>query len=65
MIGQTDQLTVLPDDEKAYTERPVLITQGMSWIKGVGFKADTREQTYVIESQAVASIESKSARKKP
>lgn len=65
MIGYTDMLTVLPDDEKAYTKSPVLITQGRSWVKGVGLKADTREQTYVIEAQAVASIESKSARKKP
>jgi lipopolysaccharide export system protein LptC len=65
MNGFTEQLTVLPDDEKAYTKSPVLITQGKSWVKGVGLQADTRAQTYVLESQAVASLESKSAKKKP
>ena len=65
MVGTTDRLTILPDDEKAYTKSPVLITQGKSWVKGVGLQADTRAQTYVLESQAVASIESKSAKKKP
>ncbi len=65
MNGYTEQLTVLPDDEKAYTKNPVLITQGKSWVKGVGMQADTRAQTYVLESQAVAVLESKSAKKKP
>ena len=65
MNGYTEHLTVLPDDEKAYTKNPVLITQGKSWVKGVGMQADTRAQTYVLESQAVAVLESKSAKKKP
>lgn len=61
--GHTEQLTVLPDDDKAYTKEPILITQGNSWVKGVGLQADTRAQTYVIESKAVASLESKPAKK--
>ena len=65
MHAYTDKLTVLPDDEQAYTRSTVRITQGKSWVTGVGLLANTREQTYVIESQAVASIESKHARKKP
>ena len=56
-------LTVLPDDEKAYTKSPVLITQGKSWVKGVGMQVDTRAQTYVLESEASALIESKYAKK--
>jgi lipopolysaccharide export system protein LptC len=64
MIGQTAELTVLPDDEKAFSKSPVLITQGNSWVKGVGMQVDTRAQTYVLESQAFAVLESKFAKKK-
>ena len=63
MTAYTEKLTVLPDDEKAFTKSPVLITKGQSWLKGVGMQADTRAQTYVLESQAVASLESKFAKK--
>ena len=58
------QLTVLPDDEKAYTKSPVLITQGISWVTGIGMQADNRTQTYVLESQARAMLESRFAMKK-
>jgi len=58
------QLTVLPDDEKAYTKSPVLITQGMSWVTGIGMQVDNRAQTYVLESQARAVLESRFAKKK-
>ena len=58
------ELTVLPDDEKAFTKSPVLITQGKSWVKGVGMQVDNRAQTYVLESQATALLESKQAKKK-
>lgn len=64
MSAFTPQLTVLPDDEKAYTKSPVLITQGKSWIKAVGMQVDNRAQTYVLESQAFAVLESKFAKKK-
>ena len=58
------ELTVFPDDEKAFTKSPVLITQGKSWVKGVGMQVDNRAQTYVLESQASALLESKQAKKK-
>ena len=64
-VGTTTQLTVLPDDEKAYTREPVLIIQGKSSVKGVGLQVDNRTQTYVLEAQARAVIESKYAKKKP
>ncbi|MBS1227873.1 MAG: hypothetical protein H6R17_1150 [Proteobacteria bacterium] len=65
MNGYTPELTVFPDDEKAFTKSPVLITKGKSWLKGVGMQIDSRAQTYVLESQAFAVLESKSAKKKP
>ena len=58
----TTELTILPDEEKAFTKQPVLITQGKSWIKGVGMQIDNRTQTYILESRASASLESKSAK---
>ncbi len=64
-IGTTTQLTILPDDEKAYTSQPVLITQGASSVKGIGLQVDNRTQTYLLEAQARAVIESKYAKKKP
>ena len=64
-IGTTTKLTILPDDEKAFTREPVLITQGQSTIKGIGLQVDNRAQTYILEAQARAVIESKHAKKKP
>lgn len=58
-------LTVLPDDGRAYTKAPVTITKGaVSWVKGVGLQLDSHAQTYVLESQVTALIESKRAQKK-
>jgi lipopolysaccharide export system protein LptC len=63
MVATTPELTVFPDEEKAFTKSPVLITQGQSWIKGVGLQMDNRAQTYILESNASASLESKNAKK--
>ena len=58
------QLTVLPDDEKAFTEHPVRITRGdASWVTGTGMKVDYQARTYVLESQARAILESRYAKK--
>jgi lipopolysaccharide export system protein LptC len=64
LTADMDELTVFPDDETAFTRSPVLITQGKSWVKGVGMRVDNRKQTYLIESRAVGFMESKYARKK-
>jgi lipopolysaccharide export system protein LptC len=64
MNAFTPELTVLPDDEKAFTKSPVLITKGKSWLKGVGLQVDNRAQTYILESQVTAVLESKQAKKK-
>ena len=57
------ELTILPDDERAFTKSPVLITQGASWLKGVGMQVNNKNQTYVLESQARAVLESRHAKK--
>ncbi|MFT3847560.1 MAG: LPS export ABC transporter periplasmic protein LptC [Propionivibrio sp.] len=59
------ELTVLPDDEKAFTEHPVRITRGAaSWVTGTGMKVDNKARTYVLESQVRGVIESQRAKKK-
>jgi lipopolysaccharide export system protein LptC len=60
----TETLTIFPDEETAFTRSPVLITQGKSWVKGVGMQVDNRAQTYVIESRAVGSLENKRTEKR-
>ena len=56
-------LTVHPDDEYAFTKSPVLMTQGKSWLKGVGMQVDNKSQTYVLQSQALGQFESKHTKK--
>lgn len=63
MVATAPELTVFPDEEKAFTKSPVLITQGKSWVKGVGMQMDNRAQTYILESKASAVLESKHAKK--
>jgi lipopolysaccharide export system protein LptC len=63
-IATMDELTAFPEDETAFTKSPVLITQGTSWVKGVGMRVNHRAQTYVIESSAVGFMESKHTGKK-
>ena len=63
MTAYMSELTAFPEEDRAFTKSPVLITKGRSWLKGVGMQANTRTQTYVLESQAVASLESKFAKK--
>jgi lipopolysaccharide export system protein LptC len=64
MTAVTSQLTVLPDEKKAFTKEPVVITQGDSWLKGTGLQVDNKAQTYLLESRASAMLESKHAKKK-
>ena len=64
LVASMDELTIFPDDETAFTKSPVLITQGNSWLKGVGMQVNNRTQTYILESQAVGLLESKHSRKK-
>ena len=64
MVGTTSSLTVFPNDETAFTKAPVLMTQGQSWVKGVGLQMDNKAQTYVLESQARAVLESRHAKQK-
>lgn len=64
MLATMPDLTIRPDDEKGFTKSPVRITQGKSWLTGVGMQVNNNTQTYVLESQAIGQFESKNAKKR-
>ncbi|WP_263770151.1 LPS export ABC transporter periplasmic protein LptC [Propionivibrio soli] len=63
MTATTNTLTVLPDEDRAFTKDPVLITEGGSWVKGIGMQLNTSTQIYILESHAFAMLESRHAKK--
>ncbi len=64
LLVETSELTVFTSDEKALTKSHVLITQGESWVQGVGMQVDNKLQTYLLESRVSGEIASRSAKKK-
>lgn len=51
MRARMPDLTVQPDAGIAFTNSPVEITMGQSWIKGVGAHLDNNDSTLVLQSQ--------------
>ena len=51
MVARMPDLTANPDAGTAFTKSPVEITQGQSWIKGVGAQLDNNTSTFVLQSQ--------------
>lgn len=51
MVARMPDLTAQPDAGFAFTNSPVEITQGQSWIKGVGAHLDHNSSTLVLQSQ--------------
>ncbi|MCL2525150.1 MAG: LPS export ABC transporter periplasmic protein LptC [Betaproteobacteria bacterium] len=45
-------LTVQPDLGTAFTNSPIEITMGQSWLKGVGAHLDNNTSTFILQSQA-------------
>lgn len=64
MRATMPQLTVLPDDEKAFTKSAVRITEGASVLTGVGMRIDNVTQNYFLDAQAVGQFESPHAKKR-
>lgn len=63
LTASMPDLTVFPDDERAFTKSPVVLTKGSSWVKGVGMQVDNKAQTYLLESQVTGLLGRKPARK--
>ena len=50
-VARMPDLVVQPDDGTAFTQSPVEITEGRSWVKGVGMNLDNNSSTFVLQSQ--------------
>lgn len=51
MVARMPDLTAQPEAGLAFTSSPVEITQGKSWVKGVGIHIDNNTSTLVLQSQ--------------
>lgn len=51
MLARMPDLTVQPEAGLAFTHSPVEITQGKSWIKGIGARLDNNSATFVLQSK--------------
>lgn len=51
MIARMPDLTTQPDAGFAFTNSPVEITQGQSWVKGVGAHLDNNTSILILQSQ--------------
>ncbi|MBL8429851.1 MAG: LPS export ABC transporter periplasmic protein LptC [Dechloromonas sp.] len=51
MVARMPDLTAQPEAGLAFTGSPVEITQGQSWVKGVGIHIDNNNSTLVLQSQ--------------
>lgn len=49
--GRMPDLTVQPDLGTAFTNSPVEISMGQSWLKGIGAQIDNNASTFVLQSQ--------------
>lgn len=51
LVAETSQLNVQPEIGQAHTDQPVHITQGASWISGIGAHIDNNASTFELKSQ--------------
>ena len=51
MIARMPDLIAQPEAGTAFTNSPVEITQGQSWVTGVGAQIDNNKSTFVLQSQ--------------
>lgn len=51
LLARMPDLTVQPDLGTAFTDSPVEITMGQSWLKGTGARIDNNAGTFVLQSQ--------------
>lgn len=51
MQARMPDLTAQPDAGTAFTDSPVELTQGSSWLKGIGMNLDNNASTFVLQSQ--------------
>lgn len=64
LIATMPTLAILTQPELAFTSDPITVAQGTSWLRGTGMQLDNKNQTLVLESQAVGQFQSPHAKKK-
>jgi lipopolysaccharide export system protein LptC len=55
MVARMPDLTVQPDEGIAFTDSPVEISQGQSWIKGVGMHLNNNTSVLTLKSQVTGT----------
>lgn len=63
MVARMPYLTAQPDIGVAHTDSPVEVTEGASWMKGVGMHLDNDTSTLVLQSQVTGLIHPRRAPK--
>lgn len=59
MTLTTTELTVVPDDEFAHTDKPVQITQGKSVLNGTGFELNNLTAVAILKSKVHGTLQPK------
>lgn len=54
LLAKMSKLTIYPDEAKAYTNTPVDIRRGESWLTGIGLSIEHDYQKYVVHQAARA-----------
>jgi lipopolysaccharide export system protein LptC len=63
MVARMPDLTIQSEAGFAFTQSPVEITRGNSWLKGTGMHIDNNESTFVLQSQVTGLYYSPKAKK--
>ncbi len=56
MVAKTHDITIRPDDGTGHTDSPVEITQGPSWIKGIGMDIDHNTSVFTLRSRVTGIL---------
>lgn len=62
LLARTATLTIEPDRGLAYTDQPVTITQGSSWITGTGARIDNNASLFELHAQVRGHHDASKAR---
>ncbi|MCL2022025.1 MAG: LPS export ABC transporter periplasmic protein LptC [Betaproteobacteria bacterium] len=65
LVARTPELTVLPEEGKAFNDKPVAITQGATWLNGIGLLADHDLGTFTLRRKARGEYVQAPSAKKP
>ncbi|MDR3323701.1 MAG: LPS export ABC transporter periplasmic protein LptC [Zoogloeaceae bacterium] len=56
MVARTPELTILPDEGRAFNQHPVDIREGQNWLKGVGVQIDNNKGVFSLQSRVTGEM---------